>query len=140
MRRIDKENKSSLENCSQSSSCNRVQRRTYFCNPSRELMITSKLLKDITTKSNIAKITNLNLKFKDERFPKIRVISGLEDVPNLRTLNLSFNVIEKIEGLSHLTNLTDLDLSENYIKVVENLVSSIIILIGKIGQFETNKP
>jgi Leucine-rich repeat (LRR) protein len=92
-----------------------------FNNLPRELMITPKLLKDITGKPDLSLITNLNLQFKDERFPKIRRIANLDTVPNLRTLNLSYNMIEKIEGLE-LPLLVELNLSENNIEVIENLV------------------
>jgi len=92
-----------------------------FHNLPRELVINSKLLKDITGKLDLSLITNLNLQFKDERFPKIKRITNLDAVPNLRTLNLSYNMIEKIEGLE-LALLVELNLSENNIEVIENLV------------------
>ena len=92
-----------------------------FRNLPRELVITPKLIKDITGKSELGSITTLNLQFKDERFPKIREISGLEAATNLRTLNLSYNMIETIQGLN-LPSLIELDLSENLIGVIESLV------------------
>ena len=91
---------------------------------SKELIITPKFLKDITGKCNLHVLTNLNLQFKDDRFPKIRRISGMEVVPNLISLNLSYNELTKIEGLFCLSNLTCLNLSENHITITENLVFS----------------
>eukprot|EP00826_Nyctotherus_ovalis_P013238 TRINITY_DN13546_c0_g1_i1.p1 TRINITY_DN13546_c0_g1~~TRINITY_DN13546_c0_g1_i1.p1 ORF type:complete len:139 (-),score=10.52 TRINITY_DN13546_c0_g1_i1:261-677(-) len=95
--------------------------QNFHFNFPRELSITPKLLKDITGKLDLSLITTLNLQFKDERFPKIKRISGLEAATNLRILNLSYNMIEKIEGLE-LPLLVELNLSENSIKAIENLV------------------
>lgn len=96
------------------------QQKFHFSLP-RELSITPKLLKDITGKSDLSLIAALNLQFKDERFPKIKRISGLQAATNLRILNLSYNMIEKIEGLD-LPLLVELNLSENSIEVIEKLV------------------
>eukprot|EP00826_Nyctotherus_ovalis_P043866 TRINITY_DN4677_c0_g3_i1.p2 TRINITY_DN4677_c0_g3~~TRINITY_DN4677_c0_g3_i1.p2 ORF type:complete len:131 (-),score=24.60 TRINITY_DN4677_c0_g3_i1:85-477(-) len=94
-----------------------------FRNLARELTLTPKFLQDVTGRLDISIITTLNLQFKDNRFPKLRQISQMHTMPNLKTLNLSFNEIERIEGLSCLTGLVELNLSENRIRVVENLVS-----------------
>ncbi len=40
---------------------------------SRDLTITRKLLQDLSGKANLSLVTSLNLQFKDERFPKIKV-------------------------------------------------------------------
>lgn len=60
---------------------------------------------------------------------RINKITGLENLTELETLDLSGNKIEKIEGLENLTKLKLLDLSSNglgfdgYIKKVEGLSS-----------------
>ena len=93
-----------------------------------ELTITPMLIKEMTGKSDLNMISVLNLKFKDNRLPKIKKIVGLTSLINLKRLDMSFNMIEKIEGLSSLKNLIDLNLSENRITIIENLVSFINII------------
>lgn len=91
---------------------------------SRNLSISNKLIQDLSGKQNIQAITSLNLQFKDDRFPKIQKITGLEELTKLRTLDISYNMITKIEGLHMLRNLVELNLSENSIEIIENLVSN----------------
>jgi len=88
----------------------------------KELVITTKFLKDITGKTNLALVTVLNLQFKDHRFPKIKHLSGLHVMPKLRSLDLSYNEIESIKGCLLLFNLVNLNLSENKIKSLDGLV------------------
>jgi protein phosphatase 1 regulatory subunit 7 len=52
---------------------------------------------------------------------KIKVISNLECLPNLRKLDLSYNQIKEVSGLSTLANLRELYLVENRIKHVQGL-------------------
>lgn len=69
--------------------------------------------------SNLSRLQKLDLHLREKG--KIRRIENLIVVPNLRLLNLSYNVITKIEGLGRLHNLIELNLAENAIKVIENL-------------------
>ncbi|CZT04021.1 probable regulatory subunit of protein phosphatase-1 [Rhynchosporium graminicola] len=48
-------------------------------------------------------------------------IAHLEDLPNLKSLDLSFNKIKHIKNISHLTKLTDLYFVQNKISTIENL-------------------
>ncbi|AEO70106.1 uncharacterized protein THITE_2121066 [Thermothielavioides terrestris NRRL 8126] len=48
-------------------------------------------------------------------------VRGLDDLVNLRSLDLSFNKIKHIKHISHLTNLTDLYLVANKISKIEGL-------------------
>lgn len=52
---------------------------------------------------------------------KIKEISGLDNLANLRYLTLSFNEITEIKGLENLKKLKDLDLSFNYITEIKGL-------------------
>ena len=69
--------------------------------------------------SNLSRLQKLDLHLREKG--KIRRIENLIVVPNLRLLNLSYNVITKIEGLGRLHNLIELNLAENAIKIIENL-------------------
>jgi Leucine-rich repeat (LRR) protein len=55
---------------------------------------------------------------------KLQKIEGLEAVPNLVELNLSYNMITRIENLDHLIKLRELNLAENNIRKIENVVRS----------------
>lgn len=88
----------------------------------KELIITPKFLKDVTGKSNLSLVTVLNLQFKDLRFPKIRHISGLNAVPHLRSLDVSYNAIEWVKGVALPGSLVSLNLGENRIRGIEGLV------------------
>jgi protein phosphatase 1 regulatory subunit 7 len=52
---------------------------------------------------------------------KISRIAGLDDLKELRELNMSFNRIEVIEHLGKLGNLKTLNLNHNKIRRLENL-------------------
>jgi len=96
--------------------------RSPFSKAACELSITPMLIKELTGKADLSTITVLNLRFKDDRLPKIKRITGLDFLINLRRLDMSFNLIEKIENLSLLHSLIDLNLNQNSIEMLENLV------------------
>jgi protein phosphatase 1 regulatory subunit 7 len=48
-------------------------------------------------------------------------IKGLEDMPALKSLDLSFNKIKHIKNVNHLTTLTELYFVQNRISKIENL-------------------
>ncbi|CDJ50323.1 hypothetical protein, conserved [Eimeria brunetti] len=70
---------------------------------------------------NIQNLTNLRV--LDLSFNKIRRIEHLETLVNLRELFLSSNKIAKIEGLSTLKELRTLELGSNRIRLVEGIDS-----------------
>lgn len=67
-------------------------------------------------KSDVEKITNLNALDKN-----IKDISGIENLVNLKTLQLPKNQIKDISSLKGLTNLKDLYLGSNQIKDISVL-------------------
>ena len=84
----------------------------------KELFIGSNVLK-----GNIDFLKNLNnleILYID-RENKIKDITSLSNLINLKTLDLSGNQIEDITPLSNLTNLKSLNLSENKIKDITSL-------------------
>jgi Leucine-rich repeat (LRR) protein len=78
--------------------------------------MTEVLIKNLCRESNSNNITYINL-FNN----KIKKITGLSTMANLKTLVLSFNEIEEIEGLENCQNLTKLDLHNNFIRQIKNL-------------------
>jgi len=68
-------------------------------------------------KGDVNKITNL----KNAQDKNITNLSGIENLDNLASLNLSNNQIKNIEPLKGLTNLTDLNLASNEMINIEPL-------------------
>ncbi len=68
--------------------------------PSHHLRINEALLCLISgeSKDQLSSLIVLNLHIRDSRYPKIKEITNLHLVSNLRVLNLSYNAIEKIEA------------------------------------------
>ena len=81
--------------------------------------ITARLLERITRKADLEQITALT--FPQDKVQPIKVIEGLEAVPNLRSLDLSHQLVAKVERLACLKRLQVLDLSFNRIERIENL-------------------
>ena len=81
---------------------------------------------DSICKMDMKAITHVNLRYVP-RYKKgylqhspIGKISALENVPNLRFLDLSGNIIRKMENIHMLRNLRILNLAENQIAKLEN--------------------
>lgn len=68
-------------------------------------------------KGDVNKITNL----QNAQDKHITNLSGIENLANLASLNLSNNQIKNIEPLKELTNLTDLNLAANQMINIEPL-------------------
>ncbi|KAK1349877.1 regulatory subunit of protein phosphatase 1 [Hamiltosporidium tvaerminnensis] len=109
--------------------------------------ISSKVRRVILNRNKIKEMEFLfheNIEDLDLNDNEIKNINGLENLPNLKILDLSFNLItqisnislthlrelylisndiEKIENLENLPNLIKLDLACNSIKKLENLIN-----------------
>eukprot|EP00736_Rhodelphis_marinus_P014128 Rmarinus@m.14322 len=57
----------------------------------------------------------------DQGLRSISEISGLEQMPNLETLNLHSNLVSRIDGLSALTKLRELNISSNELLSMDGL-------------------
>ena len=68
-----------------------------------------RFVEDITDIEGLDQLTNL--KILNLKTNEIRVIRGLDNLKNLRELYLSYNGISEIQGLDNLTNLEVLDIS-----------------------------
>ena len=81
---------------------------------------------DSICKIDMKAITHVNLRYVPRykkgylQHPPIGKISALENVPNLRFLDLSGNIIRKMENIHTLRNLRILNLAENQIGKLEN--------------------
>ena len=83
------------------------------------LVISGKSVKDIFEIRGLNNLTNL--KVLDLSINCIREIKGLDMLERLEKLYLNDNKINKIEGLDNLKNLKVLRLGHNFIKKVEGL-------------------
>ena len=54
----------------------------------------------------------------------LRNLSGLENVSNLRVLDLSYNFIESLKGCENLASLDDMNLSHNKIVGLDDLAKN----------------
>ena len=74
------------------------------------------------TITEIKGLDNLvNLRELDLSYNRITEIKGLNNLVNLQKLDLSDNMITEIKGLDNLTNLQKLDLSNNMITEIKNI-------------------
>lgn len=90
------------------------------------VQINEKLISEITGYpiEDFQSVQELDLHLREDRYEgKIRKIENLSIVPNLRRLNLSYNIITKIDGLERLVHLSELNLAENSIRKIENMES-----------------
>ena len=91
------------------------------------LYITEKLLFKITQVEYLHRVTELNLSLKGPK--KIKFVEKLDDLYNLKKLNLSHNIIEKIAGLEKLNKLEVLDLSNNLITHIGDSLEHLGLLV-----------
>ena len=81
-------------------------------------VISDNLICKQSGESDFRRITVLDLHLRDGSLGKIRKIENLDNLVNIRQLNISYNAITRIEGLSGLTKLVELNLAENSIQKV----------------------
>lgn len=91
--------------------------------------ISTSLLREVSGEIDLKKITVLDLHLRNPDKGKIRKIEGLDNLLNVKLLNLSYNAIIVMEGLSNLHNVIELNLAENGLRKVIKLLHSFEVVI-----------
>lgn len=92
-----------------------------ICIINRNLILKQSNNQSNNNNNNLSQIEILDLHLRDGKIGKIRKIENLNELINLKQLNLSFNAITKIEGLNNLLQLVELNLAENSISKIEGI-------------------